>query len=184
MHLSDLLHHYGYLTVFVAGLFEGETVLMLGAYGVHEGYLRLVPLIACGAAAAFVTDQFYFFLARRKGARWLAERPALRARVERVTDFVERHPVATIFGMRFAWGLRIVLPATLGLGRMPGLLYSALNAAAVVLWSTVVVLFGVRLTAWVHGWVGHLRPYEHPLIVGALTLALGVALVRQWRARR
>jgi membrane protein DedA with SNARE-associated domain len=184
MHLTDLLHHYGYLTVFIAGLFEGETVLMLGAYGVHEGYLKLVPLIACGAAAAFITDQFYFFLARRRGAQLLADRPKLRAQVERVTDFVNRHPVATIFAMRFAWGLRIVLPATLGLGRMPGWLYSVLNAVAVVVWSTVVVLFGVRLTAWVHASIGHLRPYEYPLIVGALTLALGFALFRQWRVRR
>jgi len=66
--LSELLQQYGYIVVFAAGLFEGETILMIGAFAVHQGYLSLGPLIACGAAAAFLTDQFYFHLGRRKGA--------------------------------------------------------------------------------------------------------------------
>ncbi|MDM0104477.1 DedA family protein [Variovorax sp. J22R24] len=184
MHLSELLQQYGYVAVFVAGLFEGETILMLGAFAVHQGYLSLVPLIACGAAAAFVTDQFYFHLGRRKGADLLASRPKLRAHIERVDGFVSRHPVATIFLMRFAWGLRIALPATLGMGRMSAALYAALGAVAAVFWATVVSLFGVKLTSWLHASFGHLRPYEHDLIVAALGVTLAVALFRQWRSRR
>jgi len=182
--LSELLQQYGYVAVFVAGLFEGETILMLGAFAVHQGYLSLVPLIACGAAAAFVTDQFYFHLGRRKGKDLLASRPKLRAHIERVDGFVSRHPVATIFLMRFAWGLRIALPATLGMGRMSATLYAALGAVAAVVWATVVSVFGVKLTGWIHVWVGHLRPYEHDLIVAALVVTLAVALFRQWRSRR
>ena len=184
MHLSELLQNYGYPVVFFAGLFEGETILMLGAFAVHQGYLSLVPLIACGAASAFLTDQFYFHLSRRKGLELLANRPKLRVHIERVNGFVSRHPVATIFLMRFAWGLRIAMPATLGMGRMSALLYAGLCAVAAVFWSTVVVLFGVKLTGWVHSWVGHLRPYEHRLILAALVITLAVALFKQWRVRR
>jgi membrane protein DedA with SNARE-associated domain len=184
MHLSELLQQYGYLAVFVAGLFEGETILMLGAFAVHQGYLSLGPLIACGAAAAFLADQFYFHLARRKGAELLANRPKLRAHIERVNGFVSRHPVATIFIMRFAWGLRIAMPATLGMGRMPALVYAGICAVAAMVWATVVSLFGVKLTAWVHSWAGHLRPYEHDLIVAALVIAMAVAVFRLWRVRR
>lgn len=185
MHLTTLLHDYGYLAVFIAGLFEGETMLMLGAYAVHEGYLALLPLIGCGAAAAFLTDQFYFHLGRHRGAQLLAKRPRLRSHIERVDGFVGRHPVATIFLMRFAWGLRIVLPATLGMsGRMPALVYAALDAIAALVWATVITLFGVQLTGWMHGLVGRLRPYEHGLIIAAVVVALAVALARQWRAHR
>ena len=182
--LSELLQQYGYIAVFVAGLFEGETILMLGAFAVHQGYLSLPPLIACGAAAAFVTDQFYFHLGRRKGAELLATRPKLQAHVERVNGFVGRHPVATIFLMRFAWGLRIALPATLGMGPMRAPLYAALDAVAALLWAAVVCLFGLKLTGWLHAWIGHLKPYEHPLILGALVITLTVALWRQWHARK
>lgn len=184
MHLSEFLQNYGYLAVFVGGLFEGETILMLGAFAVHQGYLSLGPLIACGAAAAFATDQFYFHLGRRKGAELLASRPKLRAYVGRVNGFVTRHPVATIFVMRFAWGLRIAMPVTLGMGRMAALPYAASCAVAAVVWSAVVSLFGVKLTAMVHAVVGHLRPYEHMLIATALAIAVALALFRQWRTRR
>lgn len=184
MHLSDLLQQYGYVVVFVAGLFEGETILMLGAFAVHQGYLSLGPLIACGAAAAFVTDQVYFHLSRRKGAELLAKRPKLRAHIERVNGFVGRHPVATIFLMRFAWGLRIALPATLGMGRMRATVYAALDAVAAVVWAAVITLFGLKLTGWVHAWVGHLKPYEHRLILAALVITLAMTLWRQWHARR
>ena len=58
------------------------------------------------------------------------------------------------------------------------------RAVAAVVWATVVSLFGVKLTGWIHAWVGHLRPYEHDLIVAALVITLAVALFRQWRSRR
>ncbi|MGJ7507792.1 DedA family protein [Variovorax sp. GT1P44] len=184
MHLSELLQQYGYAAVFIAGLFEGETILMLGAFAVHQGYLSLVPLIACGAAAAFLTDQFYFHLGRRKGMDLLESRPKLRAHIARVNGFVSRHPVATIFLMRFAWGLRIALPATLGMGRMSATVYAALDAVSAVVWATLVSLFGLKLTGWVHAFVGRLRPHEHELIVAGLVITLAVAVFAQWRARR
>jgi membrane protein DedA with SNARE-associated domain len=184
MHLSELLQQYGYAAVFIAGLFEGETILMLGAFAVHQGYLSLLPLIACGAAAAFFTDQFYFHLGRRKGMDLLVSRPKLRAHIARVDKFVSRHPVATIFLMRFAWGLRIALPATLGMGRTSATLYAALDAVSAIVWATLVSVFGIKLTGWAHAWIGHLRPYEHRLIIAALVLTLTVALLKQWRSRR
>ncbi|WP_431275664.1 DedA family protein [Variovorax ureilyticus] len=184
MHLSEFLQNYGYLAVFLGGLFEGETILMLGAFAVHQGYLSLGPLIACGAAAAFFTDQFYFHLGRRKGAEWLAKRPKLHSYVERISGFVTRHPIATIFVMRFAWGLRIAMPVTLGMGRMAALPYAGFCAIAAVVWATVVSLFGVKITAWIHAAVGHLRPYEHRLIITAFIVAVVLALLRQWRTRR
>ena len=184
MHPAELLQHYGYYAVLLAGLFEGETILMLGAYAVHQGYLAMGPLIACGAAAAFATDQFYFHMARRRGADLLSKRAKLAAHIARVTDFVEKHPILTIFAMRFAWGFRIVLPATLGMGRMPAGLYAALDAVASIVWATVVTLFGVEVTSKIHTVFGRMRPYEHQLLLGAVAIALLVALLRQWRVRR
>ncbi len=184
MHLSALLEHYGYLAVFIAGLFEGETILMLGAYAVHQGYLSLWPLVACGAAAAFLADQFYFHLGRRKGAALMEKRPAMARHIARVNGFVSRHPVATVFLMRFAWGLRIVLPATLGMGRMRASVFAALCVPASIVWATVIAVFGLKLTELAHSLAGQLRPYEHRLILAALVIALCAALARQWYARR
>lgn len=184
MHLSEALQHYGYYAILIAGFFEGETILMLGAYAVHEGYLKMLPVIGCGAAAAFCADQTYFFLARRKGARFLGSRPKLAQRIERIGSFVAKHPVATIFLMRFAWGFRIVMPAALGMGRLSAPAFVALDAMAATVWSTAVALFGIKITALAHAIAGPLHAREHQLVAAAIAIGLTVALVRHWQSHR
>jgi len=95
-----------------------------------------------------------------------------------------RHPVATIFITRFAWGFRVVMPATLGMGTLSAATYAALDAVAAVAWAAIVALFGVEVTGVVHGLVGRLRPHEHLIVFGAVAIALTLALLRQWRVRR
>lgn len=176
MHASQLLQDYGYYAVFLLGLLEGETILLLGAYAVHEGYLKLVPLISCGATAAFLSDQFYFLLGRRKGAQVLERHPRMKQRFARAFRFVERHPVATVLLMRFAWGLRIAFPVALGMSRMRTAVFLPLNAVAAVAWATIVVLCGVWITQTAKALVGSLRPYEFVLIGVAAAVGLVVAI--------
>ncbi|MEJ8853871.1 VTT domain-containing protein [Variovorax robiniae] len=184
MHPHQLLEHYGYYAVFFIGMFEGETILMLGAYAVHQGLMSMGPLIAVGALAAFCTDQFYFQVGRRKGKELMASRPKLAAHLARVQGFIERHPVATIFLMRFAWGFRVVMPAALGMGKMPIAKYIALDVVAAVVWATVVALFGVNIAGLVHALMSKVQHHEHVIVFGALAIALTLALLRQWRVRR
>src|SRR5688572_33421924 len=39
--LTQLLDHYGYLAVLVGTVLEGETILILGGFAAHQGYLHL-----------------------------------------------------------------------------------------------------------------------------------------------
>jgi len=176
LHPSELLQDYGYYAVFFAGLIEGETILLLGAYAVQEGYLRLLPLIACGAAAAFLSDQFYFFLGRRKGQEVLQRHPRLHKRFDKAFRFVGRHPVATVLLMRFAWGLRIVFPVALGMTRMRAAVYVPLSAVAAVVWAAIVASLGVWVSEALKSLVGSLRPYELVLIGTAAAIGLVVAI--------
>jgi membrane protein DedA with SNARE-associated domain len=184
MHLSEALQHYGYYAILIGGFFEGETILILGAYAVHEGYLSMLPVISCGAIAAFGADQTYFFLARHRGVHLLQGRPKLSQRIERVGSFAARHPVATIFLMRFAWGFRIVMPAALGMGRLSAPAFMALDALAAVVWAAAVALFGIKITALAHAIAGPLHAWEQALIASAIVIALAVAFVRHRRSRR
>ncbi|WP_425919032.1 hypothetical protein [Acinetobacter sp. TSRC1-2] len=45
MNWTDLLQHYGYFAIFIGSFFEGETVLMLGAYAVHQHIFNFWLLI-------------------------------------------------------------------------------------------------------------------------------------------
>jgi len=176
IHTAHLLADYGYYAVFFAGLIEGETMLLLGAYAAHQGYLHLLPLIACGAAAAFLSDQFYFQLGRRKGQQVLQRHPKLQTRFDKAVAIVDRHPIATVMLMRFAWGLRIVFPVALGMSRMRTALYLPLSALSAVVWATVVVNLGLWVTEAVKRVIGNLHHYELWLIGIAALVGLVVAI--------
>ncbi|MDB5851343.1 MAG: hypothetical protein JWP29_5095 [Rhodoferax sp.] len=180
MHTSELLRHYGYYAIFFAGLFEGETILLLGAYAVHQGYLQMPLVIGFGAAAAFVSDQFYFFLGRRRGPTIEQKYPRIHQRLDKVSGFTDRHPITTVLVMRFAWGLRIVLPIALGMGRMRAALYVPLSAVASLLWACTVAYFGVAISEFAHRLIGNLRHHEHTILLGTAVAALLVAL---WQLR-
>jgi membrane protein DedA with SNARE-associated domain len=176
LHLPQLLSDYGYYAVFFLGLLEGETILLLGAYAVHEGYLSFWPLVAFGASAAFLTDQFYFFLGRKKGPQVIERHPKMHARFQRAFAFVQRRPVLTVLLMRFAWGLRILFPVALGMTKMRAAVYIPLSAVASVLWALAVCWFGVAVSDAAHAIFGSLRPYDHALIFVALLIGLWVAV--------
>ena len=67
MNWTDLIQHYGYIAIFIGTLFEGETVLMIGAYAVHQHILHFPMLIAVAMLGSFIGDQFYYQMGARYG---------------------------------------------------------------------------------------------------------------------
>ena len=65
MDLPALLHQYGYALIFLGTLVEGETILMLGGYFAHRGYLDLGPSSLTAFAGAVCGDQLFFYLGRQ-----------------------------------------------------------------------------------------------------------------------
>lgn len=183
MSLAALLEHYGYLAVFVGTFVEGESMLLLGGYAAHMGYLTLPWVLATAYVAAVASDQLYFRVGRRFGHQLLARRPRLRSKVAIALAIVERHSTLAVFATRFLWGFRIALPVAIGMSSMPARRYLALNLVAGALWSAVIGSIGfasARLLSYV---IADLYRYEVPIIVALVLLALAVVLLRWWPRR-
>ncbi|WP_171255189.1 DedA family protein, partial [Acinetobacter terrae] len=111
---STLLQHYGYLAILVGTFFEGETVLLLGAYAVNQHILNFWLLIATAMIGSFIGDQFYYHMGRKYGYDFISRRPKLERKFQQASLFVEYYPTLSILLMRFAWGLRTVIPISFG----------------------------------------------------------------------
>jgi membrane protein DedA with SNARE-associated domain len=180
MDLSHMLEQYGYLAVLLGTFVEGETMLLLGSYAAHRGYLDLAGVMLTAFVAAVAADQMFFHLGRRHGARWLAGHPRLRAKVESALARVERRSTWVVLGMRFMWGLRIALPLAAGMSRMNPIRFLILDVVAAAIWSAVFAAVGYGGTQVLTRGVADFHRHE-ALIVGALlVLAAGVLL---WRSR-
>jgi membrane protein DedA with SNARE-associated domain len=183
MHMHDILQQYGYWAIATAGIFENDTLLLLGAYAAHQGYLQLPWVMACSAGAAVVSDFLYFYIGRRHGQAMLQRFPAVQQKLARPLGIAERHPILAILAIRYAWGLRAWLPLALGLSDMRFRVFAPLSVAGAAVWAVLGGLFGTLVVQWAHDWFGDLRRYEHRLLwVFLLALAGGLALL-VWRNR-
>lgn len=183
MNLAAILEHYGYLAVFVGTFAEGESMLLLGGYAAHSGYLSLPQVLAVAYVAAVASDQLYFRLGRRFGHPLLAHRPRLRSKVAIALTIVERHNTLAVFAARFLWGFRIALPVAIGMSSMTARRYLALDLVAAALWSAVIGSIGFGSAQLLSYAIEDLYRYEVPISVALVLLALAVVLLR-WLPRR
>lgn len=147
---TNLLQNYGYLAVFVGTFFEGETVLLLGSFAAHHNILNIWWLLLTASIGAFIGDQFYYHIGSKVGYKIIHKNSKLTEKFNRVSSFIEKYPTITILCMRFAWGLRTVIPISFGIKKYNYVHYFIVNIFASVLWATVIIFIGVQITEWVH----------------------------------
>jgi membrane protein DedA with SNARE-associated domain len=184
MDLASLLHQYGYLLIFLGTLAEGETLLMLGGYFAHRGYLNLGGVIATSFIAAVCGDQLFFHLGRSHAKGLLARFPRLRDKVNLALQRVEQHQVKVVLSMRFLWGLRIALPVALGLTSMDARKFFWLNLLSASVWSCTFALVGFGTSQLVARIVDNLHHYEKWIAVALLLVAAVILWLRWHGARR
>lgn len=169
MNWTDLIQHYGYFAILIGSFFEGETVLMLGAYAVPQHIFNFWLLIIVAMLGGFLGDQLYYQIGRHYGIDFIQKKPRLAQKFEQSSQFIEHYPVLTIFLMRFAWGLRTILPISIGIKGYPLLKYMLANIVACFIWAFVIVSVGLQLSHWLHVFWQKILPYHQDFyIVGSV----------------
>jgi membrane protein DedA with SNARE-associated domain len=179
--LERAIEQYGYLAVLVGTFFEGETVLLLGGFAAHRGYLALGGVAAAAFAGSVAGDWLYFEIGRRRGAAFLAKRPAWQARVAALQTRVRKNETLLILGFRFLYGIRTVAPFALGASGVPPLRFALLNAIAAAIWSIAFASLGYALGNTLEAVLGDLARYERAVFAA---IALAGAATWLWRRRR
>jgi membrane protein DedA with SNARE-associated domain len=177
--LEQLVADYGYVAILIGTFFEGETILLVGAFAAHEGYLRIDLVILIAFVGSCAGDQFWYMLGRRYGRARLMNRPFLADRVTRITRWLDRYPTLFILGFRFVYGIRNIAPVAIALSKIPPWRFYVLNVVAAALWAVTGGVAGYLFGAAVEAFIGHLRAVEQRLIAGIVLAVIGY-LVGRW----
>lgn len=173
---------YGYWAIFLGAILEGETALLAAGYALSQGLFDPVLVYLVGAGAGTTGDSAWYLVGRMHGAAAIRRFPRLRPLRARAVLLLRRWERGAAFVARFAWGLRVVLPLTIGAARVRPVVFFPFNAAASLvfsaLWLALGWLFGAAIGDWVRG--------IHPFRVIAVLVAVGtlVYLVHEWRLLR
>jgi len=163
-----LIERFGYVALLIGALLEGETILIAAGFAASRGYLELPMVWAIAFAGSFAGDQFYFFLGRCKGQAFLAKRPELRSRIERVNRYLEKYQTWLILSFRFFYGFRTVTPFAIGLSRVKSSRFIWLNGLSAFVWALAIGSFGYFFGEAIATLFGDIRRYEKILLLGIL----------------
>ena len=176
--MEQLLIKYGYALLFGGVLVEGEVVVLLAAFLARRGVFSLPAVVAVAVAANTLADLAYFSLAQRRGRGWLERRFGSHKHFHRLLDLVSRHGFLLLLASRFAYGLRVAIPAACGALGMGTAAFFALDLAASLLWAVPMSLLGYTVGGAVEPLIARVQGYELVVAGGlVVTIAVGALLI-------
>ncbi|HSD29367.1 MAG TPA: phosphatidylglycerol lysyltransferase domain-containing protein, partial [Vicinamibacteria bacterium] len=170
--MESLLLQYGYALLFLGVAIEGEAALLGAALLAQRGLFRLPVVVVVAVAANSLADQAYFQLARLRGRQWLEKRFGEHSRYRQMIDLVNRRGGLLLLASRFAYGLRIAIPAACGALGMGFVTFTLLDLGAGLLWAVPMAALGYFAGGALGPLLEGVRRYEEAL---ALLLVVAVA---------
>lgn len=182
--INYLLVNYGYWAVFIGCLLEGETILILGGLAAHQTALHLPHVILIATLGGMLGDQILFWVGRYFGPRLLPRLHRQQATIDRVSQLIERYPTASIFSVRFLYGMRLIGPLVIGASRLSPIRFSIINLLGAAVWATLFVMAGYWAGEALQTFLGNLKPYRLPIFIGIVVIGAAVAGYRHYRAKK
>jgi membrane protein DedA with SNARE-associated domain len=182
--LPALIEAYGYIAVFAGAFLEGETLLALAGLAASRGYLDFIALTLVALVAAFLGDQFFFFLGRHRGQALLRRFPHWERRAQRLDALFSRWHAPLIVALRFMYGLRILGPVMLGMGRCAAWKFMIFNFIGACLWAPLIAGLGFAFGSILESVLQDLQQAELAAFAFVAALGLVLFLVHHLRERR
>lgn len=172
--LPQLLDMYGYPILFLFTLLEGETVVAAAGFAAHLGYLRLEYVIFVALIGAAIGDQLFFLFGKWKGREYLERRPDVLQRVARIHRLLERYQNHFIFGSRFMYGFRMLIPVALGTTSITFRRFFFFNLLGAAVWAILFANLGFLFGGVLEAVLGRIKRVEEFLL---LFIIVGGAIV-------
>ncbi len=182
--LTELIKSYGYLAILIGTFLEGETILILGGFAAHMGFLELPWVIVSAFAGSFSGDQLYFYIGRHYGPKIIAKRLSWQAGAEKVYKHLHRHQNLLILSFRFFYGLRNVTPFAVGAAHVSRMRFFLLNLVGAVIWAFSFGFAGYLFGEAFRLFLSDFKRYELYVLLGLVLVALVIWLITLIRNRR
>jgi membrane protein DedA with SNARE-associated domain len=170
-----------YVTMGASSIIMEEIAPIFGGIAAHEGQLRLDRVIVAITFGGWTMAALLYWVGRLKWDMIRKRWPGTRATGTVALRVVRRNPLTASFFVRFAFGLRIVLPLACGAARVSLPIYLISSLLGSFVWSTIFALLGYAAGEAAVRVVGHLGQAGE--IVGALLVA-SLVFVLVWLNRR
>jgi membrane protein DedA with SNARE-associated domain len=147
--LIYLLEKQGYVILFAWSILEGELGLLMAGIMSHDGTMNLYMAIFIGGLGGFVGDQIYFYIGRFNKNYVLKKLKTQRRKFALANLLLKKYGWPIIFAQRYMYGLRTIIPISIGLTRYSSKTFAFINFISAMVWATITIvpayIFGKEL---------------------------------------
>ncbi len=177
IHLYHLVNTYGYWFMVLGAFLETDTLLIAGGFAANQHLLNVGYLIIIAIGFSMLHDCILFYIGRGIGIKLLNKYPGLEQKMHKASEYIDRYGLWVILILRFAYGLRTLIPIALGMSKISDKKFLFYDFIGGILWSIFFIfggaLFGKAMAVLIpkFQWFGD---FDNITIVIALIVFLGM----------
>ncbi|ADG92607.1 conserved hypothetical protein [Arcobacter nitrofigilis DSM 7299] len=135
-----LLKVYGYIILFAWSILEGELGLIMAGLMAHDGSMHLYLAIFVAGLGGFVGDQIYFYIGRFNKAYVHKKFSGQRRKFALAHLLLQKYGWPIIFAQRYMYGMRTVIPVSIGLTRYSAKMFAFINILSAWCWASITII--------------------------------------------
>jgi len=138
--LINALIDYGYIILFIWSIMEGELGLIMAGIMAHTGHMNMPTAIFVAGLGGFTGDQIYFYIGRYN-KKWIHHYLSNHRRKFALAHLLlKKYGWPIIFIQRYLYGLRTIIPMSIGLTRYDAKKFAIINFLSAQVWAAITII--------------------------------------------
>jgi membrane protein DedA with SNARE-associated domain len=166
------LKDYGYIVLFIWSILEGEMGLVMGGIMIHTGDMNYLTAVFVAGLGGFAGDQIYFYIGRYNKGFIQRKLHKQRRKFAIAHLLLKKYGWPIIFAQRYMYGLRTVIPISIGLTKYSAKQFAFINILSAWAWAAITItpsyFFGAEILELLRTAKEHWY-FALPIAIGFLT---------------
>lgn len=137
--LIEWMKEFGYVILFIWSMLEGESGLIMAGLFSHTGDMNIFISIFVAGLGGFAGDQVYFYIGRFNKRYVYRKLRGQRRKLALAHLLLKKYGWPIIFAQRYMYGLRTIIPISIGLTRYDAKTFALINLFSAWCWATVTI---------------------------------------------
>ena len=136
----EWLKEYGYFILFAWSVLEGEIGLIMAGIMSHTGDMNVFIAIFVAGLGGFVGDQIYFYIGRFNKNYIHKKLRKQRRKFAIAHLLLKKYGWPIIFLQRYMYGLRTVIPMSIGITKYSSKKFAVINLISAWVWAAITII--------------------------------------------
>jgi membrane protein DedA with SNARE-associated domain len=133
------LKEYGYVILFLWSILEGETGLIMAGVMSHTGDMQYLLSVFVAGLGGFAGDQIYFYIGRFNKGLIQRKLHKQRRKFAIAHLLLKKYGWPIIFIQRYLYGLRTVIPMSIGITKYSAKRFALINLLSAWVWAAITI---------------------------------------------